>query len=212
MMKFLLTLILLTMSCAFSAAHAQFEPRDLTLEEQLGLSEEEEKPETPEYKKAEFIKRYYIRCLSNPTPALPSSAQETLCSCAALNMDADMTLPEIEGLFTPVPKSAAYRRKFMTEIYANCLKYPMRNFVLDDCLRNLAFRNEVKEYRQVCECTADTVGRYFNQMGTELMTHALDNDWDDPDPLMSIISKNTFGTLTSGYLRRCVQIHVFGLK
>lgn len=220
MMKFFLTLIFLALSCAFHSAQAndgsfqlaQFDPRELTLDEELGLTEPEEKSATPEDRKTQLANRYYNGCIANPTPALPKSAQESLCSCAAVGMESDMTLEEVEGLFTQVPKSANYREKFLTEIYGNCLKYPMRAFILDDCMSNKKFRREVKQYKQVCECAADTTGRYFNQMGPTLMLGALQGDWSAPDPLMNVITSREFGRVSAGYLRRCVQIHVFGLK
>ena len=212
MMKLFLTLILLSFSGAFNAALAQFEQRNLTLEEQLGLTEPQEAPATPEDRKSALVNRYYNGCLANPTPALSASAQETLCSCAAVGMETDMSLEEIEGLYTPVTGSADYRQYFMTEIYGNCLKYPMRSFVLDNCMSNETFRKEIVQYRQVCECAADTTGRYMNQMGPTLMRAALTEDWNSPDPLMTVIANHDFRRMTAGYLRRCVQIHVFDLK
>lgn len=212
MMKLFLTLILLCFSGVFNASLAQFDRRDLTLEEQLGLAEPQEAPATPEDRKSALVNRYYNGCLANPTPALSDSAQETLCSCAAVGMETDMSLEEIEGLYTPVQNSADYRQYFMTEIYGNCLKYPMRTFVLDNCMSNETFRKEIVQYRQVCECAADTTGRYMNEMGPTLMRAALTEDWNSPDPLMTVIANHDFRRMTAGYLRRCVQIHVFDLK
>lgn len=211
-MKFFLTLFLLASCSAFSSAQAQFDPRELTLDEQLGLSEPEEKQETPEEKKERLANRYYNGCMANPTPVLPSAAQEALCGCASVGMQNDMSLKEIEGLYTSVPKSADYRQKFLTEIYGNCLKYPMRTFMLDNCMDNKKFRREVAEYKEVCECAADTTGRYFNKMGPTLMLGSLQGDWDSPDPLMNVIEHYEFKRVMSGYLQRCVQIHVFGLR
>lgn len=212
MMKLFLTLFALILSGAFTPALAQFEPRELTLDEQLGLDKPKEREETPEETKTRLANHYYKSCIANPTPALPASAQETLCACASVGMKSKMTAKEIEGLYTQVPKSADYRREFLSEIYGNCLKYPMREFILDDCMSNKKFRREVPQYKQVCECAADTTGRYFNQMGPGLVRSALRVDWDNPDPLMEIITRKEFGRITNGYIRRCVQIHVFGLR
>ncbi|MAE51389.1 MAG: hypothetical protein CMH27_06235 [Micavibrio sp.] len=191
---------------------AQFDPRPQTLEDQLGLTPKEEQPVEEEDRKVYIAKRYYKDCLDNPTPALPKAAQETLCSCAAHDMQEKMSIKELDGLYTPTPKSGEYREKFLTEVYGNCLKYPMRNFILDDCMSNNTFKREIKNYRAVCECAADTTARYMNQMGPQLMLGALQGDWDHPDPLMLVITKEEFGRVTSGYLKRCMQIHVFGLR
>lgn len=194
---------------------AQFQPKDKSLEEQLGLTQPKPLPEGEKEQKAALAQRYSRDCLANPTPGLSLNAQRLLCGCAAKGMREKMSLPEVRGLYFSDEKSALYRKKFYTEIYGRCLALPMEHMVRQDCQNNAGLQKtkgkQKEKFTRACQCTADTVKRLMEQDGPVYMDRALSLDWSNPDPLAVLMNDKQFTRKRDGYLKRCITIHVDGL-
>ncbi len=213
-MRFLVCFILLL--CCFSApSYAQFKEKkdEQTIDQRLGITPHEEKRKSSGEEKRDLSLQYYDECMLEPSTLIPAKAYELYCGCISNEIYSQMSLVDIQEMRAGTPKGQTFRDEARINIAGRCLKYPLREFSMAQCIENKAFRKNFGHRRnlQVCTCAADTAGRFADKHGETLMEAAYFTDVNPQDPIGVILMNEDYGRTMAAYLQRCIQIHVLDL-
>ena len=182
------------------------------LDEILGLTPPKEKREKTGNIKKDIALRYYDNCSKYDHPLLTEEGQDILCSCTSDGIENALTTEEAQSLYKTGLAAIKAREKMMKYIYGPCMQYPIRNLAYDACMGNKAVQDSMDDYKVICNCSADTMGRFMSANYEEIMNGALQSPQWYNDPLGHYLQSDGFQLKSSGFLKRCVQIHVYGWK
>lgn len=181
-----------------------------TIEEQLGLKKEEKRKSTGDIKK-DYALQFFEECSKRNHPMINEDGRRLLCSCTAQEMQRDMPFGDMVALFSDRQKAPILYRNILKTYYARCTKHAVRESAKEFCLATPSLQ-EMKKERDVCECTADTLGRYMNQRGESLMMMEVERQPNILDPLSSYMETPRYQSRYDMYLKRCIEIHVYGYR
>lgn len=184
----------------------------LSIDERLGITQPEEEPNMTGDPLRDQAMRYYNGCTKSPHPFFNEETQKLHCGCISNEMLKIMEPENIMSVFDPSPETIDSRTIFYTQVHSKCIKYPIYEFMLNSCLANTSIKEKMPKFKEVCECSADTTARYLDSVALETLTAQLSITPETIDPLTDYIKGQEFEQISSAYMRRCVQIHVFGYR
>ncbi|MFP4313731.1 MAG: hypothetical protein ACLFR0_05320 [Alphaproteobacteria bacterium] len=184
--------------------------RERSIDEQLGITKQEERRKSGDPKK-DFALKFYDNCLKTAHPMMTERARDLLCSCTAREMEDGMELEELNALFNDKDKAPDIYRAIMQTHYAHCSRHAVRETTYDLCINMEALKKTKKDW-QVCECTADTYARYMTANSKRLMTQMITRDKNALDPLGQYMESGSYQGLFRNFLDRCIEIHVWGYR
>jgi hypothetical protein len=227
-------LFMLVLCGVFSVtAHAQFEPqKEQAIDEALGLGPQYYIPQTGDILEDTAL-RYLHACMGWPHKMLSHNQQLELCRCTSENLKTDLTPAQMEVLFDDndnAPLVEQSRFYLFTKAMARCLKRPVYDFVLRNCmtLETQPRRDTTQRFdfstprppealprehrRNVCTCTADMTAQDVDINGATYVRIGLNVLPNTHDPSSEFMADEIFARLVSRYKGRCYQIYVLNWR
>lgn len=216
-MRFFL-LISLFLSLGISLANAQElaipqqgEKEERTIDEELGITKEEEKEKSTGDIKKDYSLKFFDECKKTTHPMISAESRQLLCACTAQDMQKEMDYGDIVALFTDEQKAPGIYREILRTHYAGCSRHVVRDTSYDLCIGTDALKKYRKE-KAVCDCLSDTMARFMTQKGAFYIDAELSRNPGNYDPLGTYLESNTYKERYHVYLDRCIEIHVWGYR
>ena len=211
-------LILLTFIVSFipfaHVAHAQGafsteEKQEQSIDEQLGLTKPKNERESSGDIRKDIALRYYDDCNKYKEGVLSAAEQDMFCSCISNGIDLGLSTEEAKLLYDESRKGQRARDKMMLEIYAPCMKFPIRDTVINTCRTSKAM-DGYPQKKTLCECQANMLTQHVGIISENLVQGALQSEKWYKDPIGNYLQSQDFRSSADGYLQRCIQIFVYG--
>jgi hypothetical protein len=154
--------------------------------------------------------KYYQNCSQQSHPKMSAEALKKLCSCTATEMTKKMSVEEIRGMAENSPNGQFLRNKMLINIYAPCMKFPTYELLMGNCVNDPKIQATMTNYKKVCHCMADTMGRHVAKNGSRIVGEALQKDPNNLDPMGGYLESRDYEVTSAGYLKRCIQVYELG--
>jgi hypothetical protein len=164
----------------------------------------DEIPSEDYYVSKALANSYYKNCVSTNHPILTGDSLQALCACTAAKLTEEMTVNEIEALFSNAPESQDARHKMLTSIYAPCMEYPVSDLITGNCMKNDELQRVVSNKAKLCGCIGNRMGAYIGKNASGIITTTLRDNPNVSDPLASFFQSPNFQILSRQHLQACV--------
>lgn len=166
-------------------------------------------PPAKEMTATEMANTYFENCQKKQSAIMTNDTQEMLCACTAAKLSENMTVAEMEAMYTDTPEGQNMRNKMLLQVYAPCIEYPTHDLVLKGCLENDV---KLKRKKQVCGCMAQNMSNYISVNAQSALISALQENPKSTDPLSTLLQSPTFAAQAQQTLAACVQQHELGAR
>lgn len=181
-----------------------------TIDQELGLTPQIEKPKPPQTIK-DFASSYYYNCIKKQHPLMNKTSMESLCACTSVALEKKMTIDEVQAMMTNTNHGQDMRNKMLEHVYAPCMKYPTYDLLHGECLQREKVRRSMRNYQKVCGCMAEGMSAYVSEQAQNIIAEVLMKNPQSIDPLGEFLSSERFNRVAATKLGLCIKKHEFGL-
>lgn len=157
----------------------------------------------------EMANKYFTHCVQSSAQTeqrFSPQAQQMFCACTAARMTQFFSVEDMQTMTnTSDPNSRLAFNKMLVNIYAPCMKEPMREYHYVQCMANPQTGQLTTDPQKLCACAADQLGIQMEVYGSQMFEKILQRNPMIEDPMSAIYSDPEFQTLAQRKALGCLK-------
>lgn len=157
----------------------------------------------------EMANKYFNNCVQSSAQTeqrFSPQAQQMFCACTAARMTQFFSIQDMQTMTnTSDPNSRLAFNKILVNIYAPCMKEPMREYHYAQCIGNPQTAQLTNDPQKMCGCAAEQLGIQMEVYGSQMFEKILQRNPTIEDPMSAIYSDPEFQTLAQRKALGCLK-------
>ena len=157
----------------------------------------------------EMANKYFNNCVQSSAKTeqrFSPQAQQMLCACTAARMTQFFSMEDMQTMAnTSDPNARVALNKMIINIYAPCMKEPMREYHYAQCISNPQTSQLTGNPQKMCACAADQLGIQMEVYGSQMFEKILSRNPTIEDPMSAVYSDPEFQTLAQNKALGCLK-------
>jgi hypothetical protein len=157
----------------------------------------------------EMANQYFSNCVQSSAKTeqrFSPQAQQMLCACTAARLTQFFSVEDMQTMAnTSDPNARIAFNKMLINIYAPCMKEPMREYHYAQCISNPQTGRLTNNPQKMCACAADQLGIQMEVYGSQMFEKILSQNPTIEDPMGAVYSDPEFQTLAQKKALECLK-------
>lgn len=151
--------------------------------------------------------KYYKNCKAKPPGIMSGETQDMLCSCTAGKLMENLSIEDMRTMTEETQEGRNMLNKMLIEVYAPCMEFPVKDLILDQCLKDPQLRTMSKNLDGLCGCVASGTAEYIATNGPDVLRQVLAKTPNITDPLGPMMESDAFQKEVQGRTMKCLQTY-----
>jgi hypothetical protein len=157
----------------------------------------------------DMANNYFNNCVQSSAKTeqrFSPQAQQMFCACTAARLTQFFSIEDMQMMTnTTDPNSRVAFNKMVVNIYAPCMKEPMREYHYWQCISNPQVGQISSNPQKMCSCAADQLGIHMEVYGAQMFQKILQNNPTIEDPMNAIYGDPDFQRIAQQKAMACLK-------